>query len=234
MTDWRPVAEMDWLRDIDNYCERLAPGWAGEPLNALSNLAFVVAAVLLWRRLPARGESAAALRGLAALVLAVGLASAVFHTTAQLWSAALDIGSIAIFIAALLFFYCRRVMAWGRTGAAAGTLGFLAGMWLFERATAVALPKAWLNGSEAYLPALLGLLAMAWRLRGVTRPGARRLFAASAVLAAALLARSVDQHLCGVWPFGTHIFWHLLNGLTFYLAVDAMALATRASSGRVE
>ena len=29
---------------IDLYCERLAPGLTGEPLNALSNVAFFIAA----------------------------------------------------------------------------------------------------------------------------------------------------------------------------------------------
>lgn len=34
---------------VDLYCERLAPGLFGEPLNLLSNLAFLVASgLLLW------------------------------------------------------------------------------------------------------------------------------------------------------------------------------------------
>ena len=35
---------MAWTTPIDAYCERVAQGLFGEPLNALSNLAFFVAA----------------------------------------------------------------------------------------------------------------------------------------------------------------------------------------------
>ncbi|MBU2665239.1 hypothetical protein KOI35_17180 [Actinoplanes bogorensis] len=35
---------------MDAYCERLGPGLGGEPLNAVSNAAFLIAAVLLLAR----------------------------------------------------------------------------------------------------------------------------------------------------------------------------------------
>ena len=41
---------MDWTRQIDSYCERLGPDYWAEPVNALTNLAFVLAAALLWPR----------------------------------------------------------------------------------------------------------------------------------------------------------------------------------------
>ena len=34
---------------IDLYCERLSPGIWAEPINALTNLAFLVAAFAAWR-----------------------------------------------------------------------------------------------------------------------------------------------------------------------------------------
>jgi hypothetical protein len=34
---------------IDIYCERLAPGVLAEPLNAISNISFFIAAVAIWR-----------------------------------------------------------------------------------------------------------------------------------------------------------------------------------------
>ena len=41
---------MNWAENIDLYCERTGPGLWAEPLNALSNLAFIAVAVILWRR----------------------------------------------------------------------------------------------------------------------------------------------------------------------------------------
>ena len=36
---------MDWMAPLDGYCERLGPGLWAEPLNFLSNAAFLVAAI---------------------------------------------------------------------------------------------------------------------------------------------------------------------------------------------
>ena len=42
-------ASMDWLAPVDAYCERIAPGLLGEPLNALSNISFFLAAFFVLR-----------------------------------------------------------------------------------------------------------------------------------------------------------------------------------------
>ena len=58
---------------VDDYCERLGHGLLAEPANALSNLAFVAAAVALWRlqgSLTARGRQVPGdIRWLPSLVL---------------------------------------------------------------------------------------------------------------------------------------------------------------------
>ncbi|SEN37737.1 hypothetical protein SAMN05216227_101289 [Pseudorhodobacter antarcticus] len=45
---------MDWFAPVDIYCERVGAGFWAEPVNALSNLAFVAAAV--WAGVVARGR----------------------------------------------------------------------------------------------------------------------------------------------------------------------------------
>ena len=40
---------MNWSAFIDSYCERLLPGFWDEPLNAISNVAFWLAAWLVWQ-----------------------------------------------------------------------------------------------------------------------------------------------------------------------------------------
>ncbi len=39
---------MDWLAPIDAYCERLGPGVWAEPVNALTNLAFLAGAAIAY------------------------------------------------------------------------------------------------------------------------------------------------------------------------------------------
>ena len=67
-----------WTDYIDEYCERLAPGLWGEPLNALSNIGFFIAAWLIWRTLAGR-QRVGDLRALDILLFLVGLGSLAFH-----------------------------------------------------------------------------------------------------------------------------------------------------------
>jgi hypothetical protein len=73
---------------VDSYCERVAPGLWEEPFNSLSTLAFLIAAVLVWRL--AAGDRAGRL--LAVLTGLVFVAGTTFHLLATRWAAAGDSG----------------------------------------------------------------------------------------------------------------------------------------------
>ena len=51
-----PVVESELELMIDLYCERQAPGLGAEPINALTNLAFLVSAWATWRLMRRRAE----------------------------------------------------------------------------------------------------------------------------------------------------------------------------------
>ncbi len=63
---------------IDAYCERLGPGFWAEPVNALTNAAFVLAAILMWRRWPEEPLC----RALSLVLGVIGVGSFLFHTVA--------------------------------------------------------------------------------------------------------------------------------------------------------
>jgi hypothetical protein len=209
---------MDPWRQIDLYCERTDPGFWSEPANAITNAAFLLAAVLVWRGAvdaQPRGRDA---RLLAALIGLIGAGSFLFHTLATVWAAWLDQGAIALYIYVFLWLFLARVAGlrwWG----ALGGLGVFA---VASRALTAQFPPGSFNGSYAYLPALLalGLLtAYAWR-RG--HAGAARLAAAAGVFVLAIALRTVDQLLCAAWPLGTHFAWHCLIALVAYLTATAL------------
>lgn len=213
-----------WAR-IDLYCERTDASFLAEPLNAVTNLAFLLAAALIVRR--ARSEHGALpwdASVLAALAALVGAGSFLFHTFATVWGRWLDLGFIAAFIYVLLARFLGRAAGLGWPGVLLGLVLYAA----LERGVLAAVPRGALGGSIVYLPALLtlaGCAAFAWK-RGDR--AASRFGAALAVFAVALALRTIDGPVCEAWPVGTHFVWHLLVAWVLYLGATAVLTARRA------
>lgn len=218
---------MRWSESIDMYCERTDPGLWSEPLNALTNLAFLLAAALLWRQ-AGRGAGRDT-RVLILLIGAVGLGSMAFHTLATRWAALLDIGFIAVFV--LLFHQRFQVRALGRSNGAAnlGVAVFVVLAGLFVLAIKQ-LPTLSQNDSESYLAPFLLLLVCARQAAPRWPEAARWLNRAAGLFVASLVCRAIDQPLCAVWPAGTHLGWHLINAAMLYCCLRGL-LATRPAAG---
>ena len=200
---------------VSDYCERSAAGLWAEPLNAFSNLAFLLAAVLiawrLWHNAPRQWD----VWLLAILSAAIAIGSFLWHTLATPWSEWADVIPIGLFIAVFLLAFLRRVVRWPWPAVLAGFALFLAvnGMAL------ASLPADALNGSVFYLPTWAGLLLITVYCRFTRRPGAPALLGMLGIFSISLLLRTVDPLVCAVFPAGTHFAWHLLNALLLYRAM---------------
>ncbi len=215
---------MNWLEHIDVYCERTGPELWSEPANALSNLAFLAVALLLWQRAGRGG--ARDTRLLIGLIAAVGLGSLVFHTVATRWAALLDIGFIAIFV--VVYFQRFQVRLLGRDERAAwgGVALFLLAAGAFVGATRL-LPPLPINGSEIYLPPFALLLYCAARVRARAATTARWLNRAAALFVLSLICRAIDMRVCAAWPLGTHLGWHLINAAMLHACMAGLLVAPR-------
>jgi Ceramidase len=222
---------MAWTDPIDAYCERLGPGLLGEPANTFSNLAFLAAAVALWRlqsRLRAEGRDPPRdIRLLPALVFLVAVGSTLFHTLAVRWSGLLDTLLILLYSCAFLYSFLRhavRAPAWVALGVAGA---FACISFAFPRL----FPPGVLNGSTAYIPNLIGLLAMTAWLAWHHVPASRGLGLGSVVFCISLALRTLDQEICARFPLGTHFVWHLLNGLLLWIVSREMLLGRYKTAG---
>jgi len=208
-----------WTQAVDLYCERTDPSFWSEPLNALSNVAFLLAAGLVLR---VAGRAAAGPAwdtvALAALIALMAVGSFLFHTFATVWAEWLDVLSILAFIYVFLARFLARVAGLRARGIAVG----LAVYWLASKALTAPFPPASFNGSYSYLPPLLVLAGLAWFARRRADAGAARLALATVVFAISLALRTVDLAWCEAWPSGTHFVWHCLNALVLYLAATAL------------
>jgi hypothetical protein len=202
----RTEKEMAWLDAVDGYCERLTPGYWAEPVNAVTNIAFVAAAALVWRR--TAGVPLA--RAMALLLAAIGVGSYLFHTHANRVTGLMDVIPILVFILLYIFAASRDFLGLTPWQAGIATAAFLP--------YAAATVPLWsmipgLGSSAGYAPVPVLILAYAWLLRRRAPRTARGLAAGAGLLGLSLLFRTLDGPLCAVWPLGTHFLWHLLNAV---------------------
>ena len=214
---------MELWRSVDLYCERTDPGYWSEPVNALSNVAFLVAAALIVRHCRVRGPLPPDALLLAALVALVGVGSFLFHTFATVWAGWLDGIFILAFIYVFLARFLARVPGWGWKGIAVG----LAGYWLFARGVTMSFPAEALNGSFTYFPALFALVGLAAWSGARKDPGTGRLALGAGLFAVSLGFRTVDLTLCDAWPIGTHGVWHCLNAAVLWLVATGLVAHKR-------
>ncbi|MCA1297813.1 ceramidase domain-containing protein [Stappia indica] len=209
---------MDWTAAVDGYCERVAPGFWQEPVNAVTNLAFLLAATLAlrsWRR--SGGDDRAGL-ALILIVFSVGIGSFLFHTFANRWSGLADVLPIMLFIQFAFYLALRRVMGLSVAAALLLTLAFLVvssavGPWLARS----------VGSSGAYLPAglaIVGIAALAPRDQKAQR---RALFVTGLLFFVSLGFRAGDMPVCPAFPIGTHFVWHCLNAVVLYRLIRVLS-----------
>lgn len=222
-----------WTDKIYSYCERgLNPGFWAEPLNAISNTAFFIAAfagLMLWQR--HRYDFSGALRrsgvelGLVVLVGVIGAGSFLFHTYATRWAVVADVVPITVFMIVYLGYVMRRFIGagWIVTLLAVGV--FMLALREADMMRCGSGPC--LNGSVGYLPALAVLAGIgAWML--FTRHAAwAHILGGAALFAVSLTFRTLDRAICPQTALfsgrvlGTHFIWHTCNAMLLYLLMSA-------------
>jgi hypothetical protein len=199
---------MDWTRAVDAYCERLDASFWAEPVNALTNVAFLIAALVMARRL--RGMSLPLAHALVVILALIGIGSFLFHTVAQAWAGLADMLPILAFILLYLFAGSRAYLGLSPLASLGTVVAFLPAAALL---TPLLRTLPVYGVSAGYLPVLLLISLYALLLRARAPATARNLWIGAGFLLASLTARSLDMTLCAALPFGTHFGWHLLNAL---------------------
>ncbi|MDX5356418.1 MAG: ceramidase [Rhodobacterales bacterium] len=195
-----------WLATVDGYCERTGPEYWSEPVNALTNLAFVVAAALVWPRVRGRPMGQA----MAVVLALIGGGSWLFHTHANRLTGLLDVAPIIGFILLYAFAATRDFLGarpWVAAGAALAFVPYAA------LSVPVFAQIPGLGSSAAYAPVPLLIALYAAVLRKRAPATARGLAIGAGLLVLSLTFRTLDMAVCAAWPLGTHFLWHVLNAI---------------------
>ena len=232
------------IASIDIYCERTDAGYWSEPINAITNLSFILAA--LWgywtyHRLHKKNrETKEDILILIAIFMAglIGVGSFLFHTHAQVWSSFADVIPIWTFVAYYLFLAIYRIVGTSLVRAfriyGITLVCIIAVLFAFSRfllaTNETDAGGDGLNGSTQYLPGIIALYGFALVLQLRKHAARGWILAAAVVFTISIFFRSIDMRVCSAFPLGTHFLWHTLNGLFIGLLLQTLVRFGRKSA----
>lgn len=198
-----------WRR-IDGYCERMSPDFWAEPVNALTNTAFLISSIVCFLIARREGRLDGPVIYLSGLVFVIGIGSFLFHTFATVWAAMMDTGPILLFILSFFTIAMNRFVGCGWIKSVLLTVGFLVAMFGMSAVLRWTIGP-YIGGSQSYFPAMIALLVVGFWLRLRGHPAGNWLIGVAFLFAVSLTFRTMDRPVCGSFPLGTHFMWHMLN-----------------------
>jgi len=207
-----------------NYCERLSPYFWAEPINAISNIFFLVAAFFAYRYLKSRvneKEVYVFSMTLIVLLICIGMGSFSWHTLANRPSELADVIPITLFIYVYLVAFLRVILKKGYGTIFMSLSVFTVINYFFNNY----IDADTFNGSLSYAPALSFLFILAYLIR--EEEHIKMFIRIIFVFCISLLFRSIDFVMCEYISFGTHFLWHVLNAIVLYLLIKFLILTSK-------
>ena len=203
------------LTYLDSYCERAGDAalWA-EPLNAVTNLFFIAAAVLggklLWQVKPAKPSADYWM--LVVALFGIGIGSGMWHLHPTGTTVLMDVIPITIFMNVYLLSALRRLcgLIWRKVICWWGLYQVL------TVAAQVYLPANLLHGTVMYLPTYAAMVGLIFALSRRDVLMGKRFALITTVWSLSLIFRTIDLEICTQFPMGTHFLWHTLNAWVLY------------------
>ena len=206
---------MDLTKPIDIYCERLDIVIWAEPINAVTNVAFILASIFMWLRCKNLVEG----RVLSFLLFSIGCGSFLFHTFAQTWAAILDVTAILIFILTYIFVANRRFLAQSKMFSLIGVILFFPYHLLLA---SILSNIQFLGSSVQYIPVAILIFIYSGLLRKSEPNLSNGLFIGASILCLSIVSRTIDEPLCSILSVGTHFVWHILNAIMLSWMIEIL------------
>jgi len=202
------------------YCERgLATGLISEPINTITNLAFLVFGYMAYRLFKEKGVTNRGILMLPYLFGSIGLGSLFFHTWRNTTTVIFDAVPIYLFILFALFLLLKKLF---RSSHAIMILFIFI---IIEISLSAYVPKDLLNGSIRHVVAWVFISVVAYfaykKYKWIIKTPLVFLLVFYAV---GIFFRSMDMELCSFIPTGTHFMWHICTAIAGYQAMKILAI----------
>jgi len=200
------------------YCESFDNFLTNQPFNTLTNIAFIIAGILLIKLYREKGIKSNSIITLITLVFLVGIGSTIWHFSETFVGKMLDVIPISLLIFAYLVLFLKKV-AGKSTLFAVITLIIFIGINFFALQI---FEKEPLKSSAGYFPAFLMLALMTFHTFRKKLMIAKEMLLALLIFMFAIVFRSTDYLVCDAFSVGTHFIWHILVGFLVYFIVRAL------------
>ena len=209
-------------RAVDDYCQLTGPGLDGELMNALSNGAFLIAAIAGWRLLSVYPHAKAhrTIRALTLLAALAGIGGYLFHRSDAAWARLGETVPILAFMLLYVWLLLRRFFHWNFLVAIPVLALYAAAIYWFETQTPGQAPFGRAMNLPTLVLFLLSAIGFLMRLREAFWP----MLWALAVLLASSAVGMADAPICPQLGLGSHVIWHLLDALLLYLLLRLAVL----------
>ena len=191
---------------MDFYCERTNNQIFNEPINAVSNIFFIIVSISLFKILR-KNQSDKIYYVQPILIFFIGIGSFLFHLKPNLITLYSDIIPIFLFSLSFIFLFNRNVIKISNLNSALLFILFLT-LLLFITPK---LKYEILNGSEFYFANYFFLAMYTIWLYFKKSDFFQLLFLGFIFFNLSILLRSIDNHICNYLSIGTHFLWHFFN-----------------------
>lgn len=199
---------------IPIYCERGNLEGLAEPLNAISNIAFILASFGIYKLLTKYRIQKIEYKVVLILILSIGVGSFLWHATRHSYTLLLDVVPVSLSFAAITYIFLAKLIG-NKLLALLLALLLIPGRFFISSFAPTDITSSLIRN---LINATVFLVIIVWTFKkyGIV---ALEGFGILAVYLIAITMRSIDLQICPTFPVGTHFLWHIFNAFAVYLAV---------------
>lgn len=196
------------------YCERISNYIFAEPVNLITNLAFIISAFFVYKMLKAKNVKNSIYNFFPWIIFLISLGSSLWHLYGSPITLPFDAVPVYIFLGLSLFLLLENL-----SKSAKLKFGIIGIFILFQIFLTINFPHLF-NGSIHHIASVALLSALIiWIYRKIGKTAALQLFYIFLIYAVAIIFRTIDIQICPIFAVGTHFLWHIFVAIGGYYIV---------------